>query len=69
VALSEIACDVTPPPHDFRNCGYAVGRLPVSPGYDVLESTKVAALTRCWVRPVKSESRVGEHRALTWKLV
>ena len=42
------------------------GRTPVLPGKAVESSVTAPKLFGCWLRPVSSAARVGEHRAVVW---
>lgn len=43
------------------------GRMLESHGYALAVPATPAMLHWCWVRPVSSAARVGEHSGLTWK--
>src|SRR5262245_8015047 len=46
-----------------------LGMIEVYPGYPVANSAMLPIPVEWWLRPVRSAARVGEHRAVVWKLL
>src|SRR5262245_23968826 len=46
-----------------------LGMIEVYPGYPVANSVMLPIPVEWWLRPVRSAERVGEHRAVVWKLL